>query len=116
MGADPKIQANALINTAIEECTINDLGVVVLDELHMLDDENRGYLIELMITKLLLLRQDIQIVGMSATLSVRFQNMPILPLLQFVEVLIFFPSLEHGVDCKLVGCKPVHLQVSTSAD
>jgi replicative superfamily II helicase len=43
---------------------------VVLDELHMLDDEHRGYLLELMVTKLLLLQQDIQIVGMSATLSV----------------------------------------------
>lgn len=59
-----------MINTAIEECSIGDLGVVVLDELHMLDDENRGYLLELMVTKLLLLQQDIQIVGMSATLSV----------------------------------------------
>lgn len=37
----------------------------------MLDDEGRGYLMELMITKLLLLQQDIQIIGMSATLSVR---------------------------------------------
>lgn len=36
----------------------------------MLDDEGRGYLMELMITKLLLLQQDIQIIGMSATLSV----------------------------------------------
>ncbi|KAJ5688636.1 Helicase C-terminal [Penicillium macrosclerotiorum] len=62
-------KANSLINSAIEECSIGDLGVVVLDELHMLDDEHRGYLLELMITKLLLLRQDIQIVGMSATLS-----------------------------------------------
>lgn len=44
---------------------------MVLDELHMLDDEHRGYLLELMVTKLLLLQQDIQIVGMSATLSVR---------------------------------------------
>jgi DNA polymerase theta len=43
---------------------------VVLDELHMLDDEHRGYLLELMVTKLLLLQQDVQIVGMSATLSV----------------------------------------------
>lgn len=59
-----------MINTAIEECSIGDLGVVVLDELHMLDDEHRGYLLELMVTKLLLLQQDIQIVGMSATLSV----------------------------------------------
>lgn len=59
-----------MINTAIEERSIADLGVVVLDELHMLDDEHRGYLLELMVTKLLLLQQDIQIVGMSATLSV----------------------------------------------
>jgi replicative superfamily II helicase len=63
-------QANSLINTAVEECSIGDLGVVVLDELHMLDDENRGYILELMVTKLLLLQQDIQIIGMSATLSV----------------------------------------------
>ncbi|KAK2765359.1 hypothetical protein FQN54_008205 [Arachnomyces sp. PD_36] len=67
--SDTDIAANALINTAIEECTIDDLGVVVLDELHMLDDESRGYLIELMVTKLLLLPQHLQIVGMSATLS-----------------------------------------------
>lgn len=50
--------------------------MVVLDELHMLDDEHRGYLLELMVTKLLLLQQDIQIVGMSATLSVRFYSIP----------------------------------------
>ncbi|RAK71612.1 DEAD/DEAH box helicase [Aspergillus fijiensis CBS 313.89] len=62
-------KANSLINTAIEECSIGELGVVVLDELHMLDDEHRGYLLELMVTKLLLLRQNIQIIGMSATLS-----------------------------------------------
>ncbi|RAL00518.1 DEAD/DEAH box helicase [Aspergillus ibericus CBS 121593] len=62
-------KANSLMNSAIEECSIGDLGVVVLDELHMLDDEHRGYLLELMVTKLLLLRQDIQIIGMSATLS-----------------------------------------------
>ncbi|KAJ5897270.1 Helicase C-terminal [Penicillium tannophilum] len=62
-------KANSLINTAIEECSIGNLAVVVLDELHMLDDEHRGYLLELMVTKLLLLQQDIQIVGMSATLS-----------------------------------------------
>lgn len=63
-----------MINNAIEECSVGDLGVVVLDELHMLDDEHRGYLLELMVTKLLLLQQDTQIIGMSATLSVRIMD------------------------------------------
>lgn len=58
------------MNTAIEQCTVNDLGVVVLDELHMIDDEHRGYLMELMATKLLCLQRNVQIIGMSATLSV----------------------------------------------
>ncbi|EGE00041.1 DNA-directed DNA polymerase theta [Trichophyton tonsurans CBS 112818] len=62
-------KANSLVNSAIEDCTIDKLGVIVLDELHMLDDEHRGYLMEIMVTKLLLLQQDIQIIGMSATLS-----------------------------------------------
>lgn len=65
------VQANALVNSAIEECTISKLGIVVMDELHMLDDGHRGYLIEIMATKLLSLEQSIQLIGMSATLSVR---------------------------------------------
>ncbi|EEP81819.1 conserved hypothetical protein [Uncinocarpus reesii 1704] len=67
--SDTDIAANMLVNTAIEECKVDELGIVVLDELHMLDDEHRGYLIEIMISKLMLLQQDTQIVGMSATLS-----------------------------------------------
>lgn len=63
-------KANTLINTAIEDCSINKLRAVVLDELHMIDDDHRGYLLELMATKLLSLEQDVQIIGMSATLSV----------------------------------------------
>ena len=62
-------KANALVNTAIEDCSINDLGVVVLDELHMIDDDHRGYLMELMASKLLSLERSVQIVGMSATLT-----------------------------------------------
>lgn len=36
----------------------------------MIDDDYRGYLFELLATKLLCLEQPIQIVGMSATLAV----------------------------------------------
>ena len=41
-----------------------------MDELHMIDDSHRGYILELIGTKLLVLGQNVQIVGMSATLSV----------------------------------------------
>lgn len=66
---DPQ-QANSLVNAAIEDRTIGKLGVVVIDELHMLDDESRGFILEMMATKLLSLEQDVQLIGMSATLSV----------------------------------------------
>ncbi|UKZ87935.1 uncharacterized protein TrAFT101_003705 [Trichoderma asperellum] len=61
-------KANMLINTAIEDSSISQLRAVVLDELHMIDDDHRGYLLELIATKLLSLEQPIQIIGMSATL------------------------------------------------
>ncbi|TDZ73168.1 DNA polymerase theta [Colletotrichum trifolii] len=62
-------KANALVNTAIDDCSINHLKAVVLDELHMIDDDHRGYLMELMGTKLMSLPQPVQIIGMSATMS-----------------------------------------------
>ncbi|KAG5943895.1 hypothetical protein E4U53_006987 [Claviceps sorghi] len=61
-------KANALINTAIDDCSVAKLRAVVLDELHMIDDDHRGYILELIATKLLNLDQQLQIVGMSATL------------------------------------------------
>ena len=42
-----------------------------MDELHMIDDGHRGYLMELMASKLLSLQGSVQLIGMSATLSVR---------------------------------------------
>ncbi|ODA82927.1 hypothetical protein RJ55_01436 [Drechmeria coniospora] len=61
-------KGNALINTAIDDCSIPKLRAVVLDELHMVDDAHRGYFLELIATKVLSLGQPVQIVGMSATL------------------------------------------------
>jgi replicative superfamily II helicase len=60
------------VNTAIEDLSIGKLGCVVMDELHMIDDESRGYILELMATKLLSLdiEDKVQLIGMSATLSV----------------------------------------------
>nr|CAD7409223.1 unnamed protein product [Timema poppensis] len=72
-------KANSLINRLLEEGSINDIGIVVVDELHLLGDPFRGYLLELLLTKIrymCLTDSDvsIQVVGMSATLP----NLPLL--------------------------------------
>ena len=50
------------------------LGIIVVDELHLLGDPSRGYLLELLVTKVQYLSchmeqtNQVQIIGMSATL------------------------------------------------
>ncbi|KAK2706456.1 hypothetical protein QYM36_016483, partial [Artemia franciscana] len=65
-------RANSLINRLLEEKALKDLGIVVVDELHLLGDPSRGYLLELLLTKLLYMQKreelKVQIIGMSATL------------------------------------------------
>ncbi|XP_036600001.1 DNA polymerase theta [Trichosurus vulpecula] len=76
-------RANGLVNRLIEENKMDLLGMVVVDELHMLGDCHRGYLLELLLTKVRYVTQraavspknltsdfskEIQIIGMSATL------------------------------------------------
>ncbi|KAL1315068.1 hypothetical protein HN51_041855 [Arachis hypogaea] len=45
-------KANSLINRLLEEGRLSEMGIIVIDELHMVGDANRGYLLELMLTKL----------------------------------------------------------------
>ncbi|XP_067353215.1 DNA polymerase theta isoform X2 [Channa argus] len=71
-------KANSLINRLIEEDSMKLLGMVVVDELHMVGDSGRGYLLELLLTKIRYIAQKhnitgslsdgVQIIGMSATL------------------------------------------------
>ncbi|XP_033976724.1 DNA polymerase theta isoform X3 [Trematomus bernacchii] len=71
-------KANSLVNRLIEEDNMGLLGMVVVDELHMVGDSGRGYLLELLLTKIRYISQKqnttgslsegVQIIGMSATL------------------------------------------------
>lgn len=96
-------KANMLVNTAIEDCSISKLHAVVLDELHMIDDEHRGYTLELIGTKLLSLEHSVQIVGMSATIPVSTTSVGCYSLLTFYRIwiswqsgLMHIPS-RHGI-------------------
>ena len=70
-------KGNSLINHFIDEKRMHEIGIVVVDELHMVGDASRGYLLELMLSKLLYINsvyrnrglEPVQIVGMSATMS-----------------------------------------------
>lgn len=62
-------KANGIINRLIEEDRLNELGIVVVDELHTLGEAQRGYLLEIIMTKLLIYKKSkIQIIGLSATI------------------------------------------------
>ncbi|XP_064600085.1 helicase POLQ-like isoform X2 [Liolophura sinensis] len=63
-------KAHSLVNSLLEHGRINNVGLVVVDELHMLGDRgSRGATLEMTLVKLLHACEQTQIVGMSATLS-----------------------------------------------
>lgn len=67
-------QASNMVNRLIEENKLDKVSIIVIDELHMLGDKNRGHLLELLLTKFRFLAKirsaDLpQIVGMSSTRS-----------------------------------------------
>ena len=92
-------KANNLLNRAMEEGKIEDFGIVIIDEIHMMGDSSRGYILELLVTKLLYLQlSQLQIVGLSATLpninifstwlgaSIYITDFRPVPLVEYVKV------------------------------
>ncbi|XP_031836797.1 mutagen-sensitive 301 [Nomia melanderi] len=63
-------KALSLIHSLIEENRFNEIGVIVVDELHLLGEGGgRGATLEVLLTKTLYVNENIQIIGMSATIG-----------------------------------------------
>lgn len=66
-------KANSIVNKLLEQRKLEDLGTVVVDEVHLISDAGRGYILELLLAKILYMCRKqalhIQVITMSATLA-----------------------------------------------
>ncbi|XP_025900453.1 helicase POLQ-like [Nothoprocta perdicaria] len=62
-------KGHALVNSLIETERIDHLGLVVVDELHMIGEGSRGATLEMALAKVLYTSKNTQVIGMSATLN-----------------------------------------------
>ncbi|KAI5537241.1 plastid DNA replication [Trichomonas vaginalis G3] len=64
-------KAHALLNSALRDGYFKKFKLIVIDEIHMINEEQRGAVIESLIEKCLLLREkhNIRIIGLTATLN-----------------------------------------------
>lgn len=46
-------KANSIINRLLEKNKIIEVGIIVVDEVHLISDPNRGYILELLLAKTL---------------------------------------------------------------
>ncbi|CAH0668677.1 unnamed protein product [Spodoptera exigua] len=59
----------ALVRSLIELDRLHEIGLIVVDELHLIGESGRGGTLETLLTTVIFTNKDIQIVGMSATIG-----------------------------------------------
>ncbi|XP_059061206.1 helicase POLQ-like [Achroia grisella] len=59
----------ALVRSLLELNRLQEIGLIVVDELHLIGEEGRGSSLEILLSTVLFADLDIQIVGMSATIG-----------------------------------------------
>jgi len=66
-------KANSIVNKLMEQGKLETIGMVVVDEVHLISDKGRGYILELLLAKILYMSRrnglQIQVITMSATLE-----------------------------------------------
>lgn len=60
-------KAHSIVNRMLEDCRLDEVGMIVIDEIHSISDPQRGYILELLLTKVLFMcnkfNYQIQLVG-----------------------------------------------------
>lgn len=63
-------KSQILFDNLYETCRLSEIGLIVVDELHMVGDENRGFSLETLLAKAVYQKKcGVQVIGMSATIS-----------------------------------------------
>lgn len=66
-------KANSIVNKLLEQGKLDEIGTVIVDEVHLISDAGRGYILELLLAKILYMSRknalQIQVITMSATLA-----------------------------------------------
>uniref|UniRef100_A0A1B0D5R7 Helicase POLQ-like n=1 Tax=Phlebotomus papatasi TaxID=29031 RepID=A0A1B0D5R7_PHLPP len=98
----------SVINSLIEAGRLEEIGLVVIDELHLIGEKGRGASLETAITKIKFVGLNIQFVGMSATIG------NIMEIEQFMEATTFAGNFRPVKLTEYIKCENDIYEVNPS--
>ncbi|XP_008190461.2 helicase POLQ-like isoform X1 [Tribolium castaneum] len=101
-------KALGLLNSLIETDRINEIGLIVVDELHLVGEPGRGSTLEALLTKIMYTNANIQVVGMSATIG------NVNDLCQFLNADIYSQNFRPVELVEYVKCGPEVAKINYS--